>query len=224
MLVLSHSNTRHLNGYMVGCGCHEILIALCYPQEVFCPDQEKSPGNRNFHRDNERNAERWQWNTNWRHKIINPDNWKVRCGYPWILINWIYLCFSLFLCSRTLTLIVVDSSFKIQEFLDEMAISLKSGRVKQNNHSFLAHWPDRALSSQHLRRFSGILSVYLCILPLFHRSTASFGRLSASPDSLHSLTSPHYANRISLPQSKTQLQKAFSLNAGALSLWHSLRQ
>ena len=174
---------------MVGCGCHEILIALCYPQEVFCPDQEKSPGNRNFHRDNERNAQRWQWNTNWRHKIINPDNWKVRCGYPWILINWIYLCFSLFLCSRTLTLIVVDSSLKIQEFLDKMAISLKSGRVKQNNHSFLAHWPDRALSSQHLRRFSGILSVHLCIpasLPPFDCVLWSAFGLPRPPSFSHS--------------------------------------
>ena len=26
MLVLSHSDTHHLNGYMAWCGCHEILI------------------------------------------------------------------------------------------------------------------------------------------------------------------------------------------------------
>ena len=29
MLVLSHSNTHHLNRHMVGCGCHEILIERC---------------------------------------------------------------------------------------------------------------------------------------------------------------------------------------------------
>ena len=66
MLVLSHSDTHHLNRHMIGCGCHdrseqscssqrymawcgchEILIALCYSEEVFCPDQEKSQLNRN---------------------------------------------------------------------------------------------------------------------------------------------------------------------------------
>ena len=80
-----------------------------------------------------------------------------------MLVNWNCLCFSLFLGSRTLTLIVVDSWFKIEEFLHEMPISLKSGRVKQNNHSSLANWPDRALTSQHLQRFLDILSVNLCL-------------------------------------------------------------
>ena len=102
---------------------------------------------------------------------INPDDWKVQCLYPWMLVNWICLCFSLLPYTRTLTLIVVDSSLKIEEFLHKMAISLKSERVKQNNHSSLAKWPDRTFSSQHLRRFLGILSVHVCIhvsLPPHH--------------------------------------------------------
>ena len=33
MLVLSHCDTRNLNGYMGWCGCHEILIALCYSEK-----------------------------------------------------------------------------------------------------------------------------------------------------------------------------------------------
>ena len=48
MLVLSHSDTRHLNGYIGWWGCHEILISLCYPDEVFCLDQKKCQLNRNF--------------------------------------------------------------------------------------------------------------------------------------------------------------------------------
>ena len=59
------------------------------------------------------------------HKQINPDDWKVRCGYPWMLFNWICLCSSLFLCSRTLTLVVVDSWFKMESFLHKMAISFE---------------------------------------------------------------------------------------------------
>ena len=58
---------------------------------------------------------------------------------------------------------------------------------------------------------SSSLSIMLsCIVPL--------GSTSASLEFLHSLS-------LSLPiLSKTQLHKAFSLHAGALSLWHSLPQ
>ena len=57
------------------------------------------------------------------------------------------------------------------------------------------------------------------ILSLFLRSTVPFGLLRKF---LHSLTSPHYAYRISLSVlSKTRLQKPFSLYAGALLLWHT---
>ena len=47
-----------------------------------------------------------------------------------------------------------------------MAIYLRSGRVEQNNHSSLTNWPDRELSSQHLRRLLGVFvwsSVYPCL-------------------------------------------------------------
>ena len=57
---------------------------------------------------------------------INSGDWKVRCRYPWMLVNWTCLCFSLALCSRTLTLIVVDSSLKIEESLHKMAISFSA--------------------------------------------------------------------------------------------------
>ena len=39
---LSHSDTYHLNRHMVGCRCHEILIPLCYPDEVFYPGEKVS--------------------------------------------------------------------------------------------------------------------------------------------------------------------------------------
>ena len=74
-----------------------------------------------------------------------------------------------------------------------MASSLKSGRFKQNNHSSLANWPDRAPSSRHLRRFLDISPDHLSL-----GSTAPFGSPSASSDFLHSLTSSHYACCISL--------------------------
>ena len=176
--VLSHSLTHYLNrhkarcgwhersdqscssqGYMAWCGCHEILIPLCYPQEVFCPDQEKSPGNQNFHLDDRNNADRWLWHTNCRHKRINLDNQKILCGYTWMLVNWICLCFSLFLFTRMLTLVVIASSFKIEEFLPKIAISLKNCRVEQNNHSSLARWHDLPISGDHWLRLFAVLSV-----------------------------------------------------------------
>ena len=143
-------------------------------------------------------------------KKKNPDDWKVRCGYPWMLVNWICLCFSLFFCSRTLTLIVVDSSLKIEGCLHKMAMFLKSGRVRQNNHSSIAKWPDRALSSQHLRRFLGILSFHLCIpvsLPPFQCALRSaFGLLRPSAFSHSTSLCLLYLYVLS----KTQLQEAFS--------------
>ena len=41
-----------------------------------------------------------------------------------MLDNWICLRFSLFLCSRTMTLIIANSSLKIEEFFHKMEISL----------------------------------------------------------------------------------------------------
>ena len=67
----------------------------------------------------------------------------VCCCYPWVLVHWICLCFLLFLCTRMLTLVVVDSSwFKIEEFLNKMAISLKNCRVEQKNYSSIVRWHD----------------------------------------------------------------------------------
>ena len=122
-------------------------------------------------------------------KILMSE--RVCCDDPWMLVHWICLCFSLFLFTQTLTLLVIASSFKIEEFLHNMAISLKHCPVEQNNHSFLARWHDWPLRYDHSLRLVDIWSVHLCI-------------------------------PVSLPQSKTRLQKAFSPNAGALSLWHSL--
>ena len=118
---------------------------------------------------------------------------RVCCGYPWMLVHWICLCFSLFLYTRTLTLLVIASSFKIEGFLQRMAISLKSGRVELNNRSSLANWYDLPFSGDHWLRLLAILSIDL------------------------------YTS-VSLPQSKTRLQKAFPPDAGALFFWHSQPQ
>ena len=100
---------------------------------------------------------------------------------------------SLFLCFSVwhLNLVVLSSSFKVEEFLHKMAISLNSCRIESKTHSSLARWHDLPFfSGDHLLRRLDILSVDL-------------------------------DTSVSLPQFKTQLQKAFSPNAGALSLWHS---
>ena len=55
---------------------------------------------------------------------------RVRRVYPCMLVHWICIYFSVFLCNRTLTVVVVDSSFKIEEFLHKMVISLKNCPVE----------------------------------------------------------------------------------------------
>ena len=67
--------------------------------------------------------------------------------------------------------IFIASSFKIGECLHKMTISLKNCRVQQNDHSFLANWPDRVVSSQHFRRFLDICLFICASLSLFHRYT-----------------------------------------------------
>ena len=123
---------------------------------------------------------------------INADDWKVRCGFPWMLVNWICFCFSLFLYNRSWNLIVVDLSIKIEEFLHEMAIVLKNGRVKKNNRfPLLTDLIERSvlIICDEFRTFY----LLICIsLSLFHRSTAPFCRPSASLDFLHSFTPRHY--------------------------------
>ena len=79
-------------------------------------------------------------------------------------------------------------------------------KVEVNNPSFNEKWLDLAVSSQHLLRLFAILSIQLFF----------------SVSRIHSFTMP--AVNLSICQSKTRLQKAFSLHAGALSLWHSLPQ
>ena len=59
-------------------------------------------------------------------------------------------------------MVVIAPSFKIEEFLDKMIISLKNCRVEQNNHSFLANWSDWGL------RLEADVSVHLfldCTFP-----------------------------------------------------------
>ena len=135
-----------------------------------------------------------------------------------MLIEWICLCFWLFLCSRMLARIVVDSSLKIEEFFFKMEISLKSEWVIQNNYSSLAQWPDRVPSYHHLRRFLGILSIHLCIpesLPPFHCALWSvFGLLQKF---LHSLTPPHFANCFPLCCSRRHNTRRHSLFMRVLS-------
>ena len=102
------------------------------------------------------------------------------------------------------------------EFLHKTAISLKNCRVEQKNHSFLANWPDWALSSQHLLRVEADLSVHLTLGPLrlvvgLRSPSNSFILSSRLTITLH----------LYLLLFRTQLQKAFSANAGALWLWHS---
>ena len=90
-------------------------------------------------------------------------------------------------------MVVIASSFEVNEFLHKMAISLNNCRVEQKNHSFLANWSDWALSFQHLLRFEVDLSPHLTL-----GSTAPFGQPSASPEFFHSLILPHYQSA-SLP-------------------------
>ena len=72
-------------------------------------------------------------------------------------------------------------------------------QIEVNHHSF----NDLVISSQHLLKLFAVLSNHYCI----------------SVSQVHSSTMP--AVYRSICQSKTQLQKALSLHAGALSLGHS---
>ena len=143
MLVLSHSNTHYLNGHMVFCGCHEILIPLCYPDEVFCLGQKSINSSEILYLDAKKNAQRWQSDTNWRHKKINSGDRK--CKVPRNIDPLLWNCHFLDLISlnglqlplkslflyfsvRRLILVAVDSLFKIEKFLLKMAISFSDLR------------------------------------------------------------------------------------------------
>ena len=67
---------------MAWCGCHEILIALCYPQEVFCLDQKMSKSKNFSHLDDRRITQRSQSNTTWRDKKSNREQWKGLSRVP----------------------------------------------------------------------------------------------------------------------------------------------
>ena len=149
-LTLAH--THHLNGYIGWCGCHEgsdqsrrspgawhgagatkSWFDSATLKKSFALNSKCFKTTEMFYLDEKRNAQKWQWNTNRRHNKKNPDDWTIWCGYPRMLVNWTCLCFSLFVCSRMLTVIVVDSSVNIEECLHKLAISfsdLKSWTAK----------------------------------------------------------------------------------------------
>ena len=120
---------------------------------------------------------------------ISERLWRV---FQCMLAHRICLYLSVLLYSRTLTLFVVDStSFKIEEFLHEMAISLKNGRVEQENDCFLARWHDSPWMVIVCSE-SWIFSLFICAsVSLIRRFIA------ASLYFLHSLILHHYACCIS---------------------------
>ena len=149
----------------------------------------------------------------------------MRSRYPWVLVNLICLFFLVFLCTRTLTLVVGDCWFKIEEIHYKMAFSSKNCQVEQKNHAVLANWSDRALSSQHLRRVLVTLFVHLCItvsLPPFQ--CALWSAFGLHRKFLYSLTPPQYACCISIWPCPKHNARIHSLYAGALQFWHSLSQ
>ena len=107
---------------------------------------------------------------------------------------------SLFSCTsvRGLTLVVADSSFEIEEFLHKMAISLKNCRFKQQNHSFLANWPDSRSSSHNPLWFLENWPVHLPWIYCAHWSTFGLRRISSFTLSLYPFCSRHNSRRRSL--------------------------
>ena len=179
MLVLSHSDTHHLNRYMVLCGCHEILTSLFYNCSVFVE-------------------------------------------FLWCVVNCLSILPVPLLARWFWSLLILRSSKLKNSFLKRRS----AWRTEESNRTIilplLNDLIERALSSQHLRRFSGILSVHLCLsstVPL--RPLVGLRHPSNSfVLSLH-LTIPSVSLSV-LP--RTQLQRVFSLYAGALPLSHSLPQ
>ena len=95
--------------------------------------------------DDKRNTQRYQSNTNWRHKKFILMRVRVWCHKMLIscctsvlfslnLFDFSSTTFgiSLFICSSVwrLTLVVLDLSFKVEEYLHKMAISLPNCRVE----------------------------------------------------------------------------------------------
>ena len=125
-----------------------------------------------------------------------------------------FLNFSVPLCEGWLWLFLIRCS-KLQKSFRKSQSPAQIWRVKQQNHSFLANWINWTLSSHYLLWLLGSLKNKS--LPWFHFSLWSvFGLLRIQSLSHSTLLSLFH---LCLTLSKTQLQKAFSLYAGALSLW-----
>ena len=119
MLVLSNSETRNLNGYMGWCGCHDILIALCYSQiRSLLPRSKKVSTRPQFsiwmRRETLRyDSQSWVGDTEkfllMRKNDVVPrnvhpllGNWHFLVEFHWFLINCIQnLSTSLFSCAKT---------------------------------------------------------------------------------------------------------------------------
>ena len=54
----THAHRHYLNGYMGWCGCHEILIALCYPKQSFVPSKMSLKATEIRYLDHKRSAQR----------------------------------------------------------------------------------------------------------------------------------------------------------------------
>ena len=148
------------------------LIVLCYPQEVYSPDQKSLKSPAILYLAHDRNGQWRQQDTNWRHKKIDCDEKKMRCHkmlhFCCTTVQFLSIFFdfsstaikiSLFLsCSkRILNLVVLDSSFKIEKFLREMA----------NSFSDLKSLTAKSFSPCQLHKFSVQFSLCSQILGYF---------------------------------------------------------
>ena len=122
----------------------------------------------------------------------NLDSFFMTVQFLW---NFLKICRQVplnSLCSfvRSLILVVLDSkSFKIEESLHKMALSSKSCRVEQKNHSPLARWDDLPLICDHLLRLMNDWSDHQCIpVPLTQFHCALWSTFGLPRKFLQSLT------------------------------------
>jgi hypothetical protein len=168
---------------------------------------------------------------NRRHKKINPDDWKVRCGYSWMLVNWNGLFFLLFLGTRTPIQVAVDSSsLTIEESLPKWQ---SPWRIVDMNRTAILPLQDDRICPAVVMIWADSWIFCLIIrgsLSLFNSSTAPFGRPSASLEIFHSLILPHYAYRFSLwsAQNTTEAGVLFKCWCSltltlttSIGIWHS---
>ena len=155
------------------------LDCILLPSRSVLPLLKKSQGKWFFYVYDEKNSQRSQLNTNWRDKtsalVISERIWRV---FQYMLAHRICLYLSVLLYARTLTSVVVDStSFKIEEFLHKMAISLKNYRVKRAKLIFPCelNW----LNAQFW--LFALTLGYAAWSSLSLGSAAPFGRPSAHP-------------------------------------------